>query len=89
MEAAVVGVEDPEWGENVAAAVVLRPGAEATPAEIRQAALASGLARFKAPSWIDIVPELPRNAIGKIQKGVLRERYASSAKPAERLGPAL
>jgi len=40
------------------------------------AGLASGLTRFKCPARIDFVPELPRNAIGKIQKGVLRARYA-------------
>ncbi|MGH3761903.1 class I adenylate-forming enzyme family protein [Actinophytocola sp.] len=79
MEAAVIGVADPEWGENILAAVVLRPGARATADAIRKAAQDSGLTRFKTPAHIEFVPELPRNAIGKIQKGVLRERYAGKA----------
>ena len=77
MEAAVIGVPSVEWGEDIVAVVVLRPGQHATAAEIRAAALASGLTRFKCPVRIDFEPELPRNAIGKIQKGVLRSRYAA------------
>jgi acyl-CoA synthetase (AMP-forming)/AMP-acid ligase II len=72
---AVVGVPDPEWGEQPVAAVVCRPGTNATEAEIRAAAREAGLARFKCPTLVDFVAELPRNAIGKIQKGLLRERY--------------
>ena len=79
MEAAVIGVPSPEWGEDIVAAVVLRPGAQATADQIRNAALASGLTRFKCPVRVDLVPELPRNAIGKIQKGVLRAQYAARA----------
>jgi fatty-acyl-CoA synthase len=83
MEAAVVGVPDPEWGEQPVAAVVCRPGTSATEEEVRAAARESGLARFKCPTRIEFVAELPRNAIGKIQKGVLRERYraAEAARP--------
>ena len=77
MEAAVIGVPSAEWGEDVVAVVVLRPGERASAEEIRAAALASGLTRFKCPVRIDLEPELPRNAIGKIQKGVLRSRYAA------------
>ena len=51
-------------------------GSGASAEEIR-AAVASGLTRFKCPVRIDLEPELPRNAIGKIQKGVLRSRYAA------------
>ena len=76
MEAAVIGIPSAEWGEDVAAVVVLRPGQQATAEQIRAAALASGLTRFKCPVRIDIEPELPRNAIGKIQKQKLRARYA-------------
>jgi acyl-CoA synthetase (AMP-forming)/AMP-acid ligase II len=75
MEAAVIGVPSTEWGEDIVAVVVLRPGERASAEQIRDAALASGLTRFKCPVRIDFEPELPRNAIGKIQKQVLRSRY--------------
>ena len=68
MEAAVIGVPSPEWGEDIVAVAVLRPGQHASAAEIRAAALASGLSRFKCPVRIDLEPELPRNAIGKIAR---------------------
>jgi acyl-CoA synthetase (AMP-forming)/AMP-acid ligase II len=77
MEAAVIGVPSQEWGEDIIAVVVLRPGQQATAEQIRAAALASGLTRFKCPVRIDFEPELPRNAIGKIQKQKLRSRYTS------------
>jgi acyl-CoA synthetase (AMP-forming)/AMP-acid ligase II len=80
MEAAVIGVPSAEWGEDIVAVVVLRPGERATAEELRTAALASGLTRFKCPVRIDFEPELPRNAIGKIQKQVLRSRYVTPAK---------
>ncbi len=77
MEAAVIGVPSAEWGEDIVAVVVLRPGEQASAEQIRAAALASGLTRFKCPVRIDFEPELPRNAIGKIQKQKLRSRYAA------------
>jgi acyl-CoA synthetase (AMP-forming)/AMP-acid ligase II len=77
MEAAVIGVPSAEWGEDIVAVVVLRPGERATAEQLRAAALASGLTRFKCPVRIDFEPELPRNAIGKIQKQVLRSRYVA------------
>jgi acyl-CoA synthetase (AMP-forming)/AMP-acid ligase II len=68
MEAAVIGVPSTEWGEDIVAVVVLRPGERASAEQIRDAALASGLTRFKCPVRIDFEPELPRNAIGKIRQ---------------------
>ncbi len=79
MEAAVIGVPSTEWGEGIVAVVVLRPGERASADELRAAALASGLTRFKCPVRIDFEPEPPRNAIGKIQKQKLRSRYAAPA----------
>lgn len=64
-----------EWGESIAAAVVLKEGARATSEEICQAAISSGLERFKAPEKLVILDELPRNAIGKVQKHVLRKEF--------------
>jgi acyl-CoA synthetase (AMP-forming)/AMP-acid ligase II len=77
MEAAVIGVPSAEWGEDIVAVVILRPGKQASADEIRAAALASGLTRFKCPVRIDFEPELLRNTIGKIQKQKLRSGYAA------------
>lgn len=70
-EAAVYGVADPEWGERVAAAVVLRPGASPSESELREWC-AVRLARFKAPKEIRFVAELPRTPSGKVLRRALR-----------------
>jgi len=70
-ESAVVGVPDPDLGEVVVAAVVARPGA--TVAEADVLAACEGLARFKRPRRVVVVGELPRNAMGKVQKAALRQ----------------
>jgi long-chain acyl-CoA synthetase len=73
-EVAVVGVPDEKWGESVRAVVVLRPGARATEAEIIEHCR-QHLASYKKPASVDFLPELPKNAYGKILKRELRERY--------------
>jgi len=73
-ESAVVGVPHADFGEVGLALVIAKPGAELDPAQII-ARLKSGLANFKVPKQCLIVDELPRNAMGKVQKNVLRERY--------------
>ena len=70
LEAGVHGVPDAEWGEAVAAAVVLRPGAEAGEAVLR-AHCAERLARFKVPKAISFVDALPRTASGKLRRTAL------------------
>ena len=70
-EAAVYGVPDPLWGERVAAAVVLRPGAELAPADLR-AWCRRRVAGFKVPRQFQVVPTLPRTASGKVQRHLLR-----------------
>jgi long-chain acyl-CoA synthetase len=70
-EAAVVGVPDPVAGQTPHAYVVAAPGPAPTPDELRDYS-ATRLARFKLPSVIDIVAELPHSAIGKVRKGELR-----------------
>jgi malonyl-CoA/methylmalonyl-CoA synthetase len=73
-ESAVVGVPHPDFGEAVTAVVVPRGDAKATEAEII-AALKGKLANFKVPKRVHFVRELPRNAMGKVQKNVLRDKY--------------
>jgi fatty-acyl-CoA synthase len=72
-EASVVGMPHPRWGEAPHAFVVLKAGAAATEADLRQFAR-DNLAHFKAPQWVTFTSELPKTATGKIQKFVLRGR---------------
>ncbi len=73
-ESAVIGVAHPDFGEGVLAIVVRAPGSDLQPAAITRA-LATELAAFKRPKKIVIVDELPRNAMGKVQKAELRDRH--------------
>jgi malonyl-CoA/methylmalonyl-CoA synthetase len=66
-ECAVVGVPDEEWGQRVGAAVVLHAGAALDLTELR-AFCKERLAPYKAPSLLRILPTLPKNAMGKVQK---------------------
>jgi fatty-acyl-CoA synthase len=70
-EVAVVGLPDERWGESPHAFIVLKPGATATPDELRQFAR-DHMAHFKVPQSFKFVDELPKTATGKIQKFVLR-----------------
>jgi fatty-acyl-CoA synthase len=69
-EVAVIGLPDPRWGEAVVAVLVTRPGAAAGDAELL-AWLGEHIARYKLPRRIVRLPELPRTALGKVQKGRL------------------
>jgi malonyl-CoA/methylmalonyl-CoA synthetase len=69
VEVAVVGVASPEWGETVVAYVVGDPDLDS----LRERAAAE-LAPFKRPREVRLVPSLPRNALGKVVRGELRER---------------
>ena len=73
-ESAVFGVPHPDFGEGVTAAVVPEKGASLDAAAIVKA-LEGRLAKFKQPKQVVVVPELPRNTMGKVQKNVLRETY--------------
>lgn len=73
-ESAVVGIPHPDFGEAPVAILV----AESAPIDLGdvQAVLDDGVARFKHPRRFEVVDQLPRNAMGKVQKSVLRERFA-------------
>jgi malonyl-CoA/methylmalonyl-CoA synthetase len=74
IESAVIGLPDPDFGEAVAAVVVREKGSGIDEAAIR-AALQDRLAKFKWPKTIVFVDDLPRNAMGKVQKNLLRATY--------------
>ncbi len=76
-ESAVIGVPHPDFGEGVLAVVVGARGASLD-ADALAAAIGPGLARFKRPKRIVLANDLPRNAMGKVQKAVLRERHAAA-----------
>ncbi|RKH74579.1 o-succinylbenzoate--CoA ligase [Corallococcus aberystwythensis] len=75
LESAVVGVPDPHWGEVPVAFVVLRPG-HALPGDL-DAWCRQSLARFKVPGWFVSIETLPRNAMSKVERSVLRKHALS------------
>ncbi|ONH22131.1 class I adenylate-forming enzyme family protein [Pseudofrankia asymbiotica] len=81
-DAAVIGVEHRELGQEVLAVVVRREGADVT-AEDVQAWVAAALARFKVPAYVRFATELPYNATGKLLKRELEKLYATPAGPAD------
>ena len=82
-ESAVVGVPHADFGEAVVALVVARAGATLEP-EALVAALKSTIAGFKVPKHLRVVEALPRNAMGKVQKKLLREELAGLFAPGAR-----
>ena len=72
IEAAVVGVPDPKWGEVACAVVVRNSDATLTEAEVLQL-FENRLARYKHPKRVVFTEKLPRNAMGKVQRTELRQ----------------
>ena len=77
LESAVIGAPHADLGEGVVAVLVPRAGVTLD-TEAIAAAIGDGLARFKQPRRYYVVDELPRNTMGKVQKNLLRERFADA-----------
>ncbi|WMT75215.1 malonyl-CoA synthase [Bradyrhizobium sp. Ash2021] len=74
VESAVIGVPHGDFGEGVTAVVVCNKGADVDETSVLKA-LDGRLAKFKMPKRVFIVDDLPRNAMGKVQKNILRDNY--------------
>jgi len=77
LECAVFGIPDPKWVEAVHATVSLKKGVMATPEELIEFCK-KNVARYKAPKSIEIVPEIPKSATGKILKKEMKKKWWSS-----------
>ncbi len=73
-EAAVIAIADAKWGERPLACVVLKPGRQATPDDLR-AHLAARFAKWQLPDRFEFLDAIPRTSTGKFWKVKLRERY--------------
>ncbi len=73
-EVAVIGIPSERWGEEVKACVVCKPGEQIDEGELI-AYTRERIAAFKAPKSVDVIPEMPRNASGKILRRHLRDPY--------------
>ncbi|MCJ7655602.1 MAG: long-chain fatty acid--CoA ligase [Dehalococcoidia bacterium] len=76
LECAVFSIPDPKWVESVHAAVSLKKGATVTPEELI-GFCKKNIARYKAPKSIEIMPEIPKGATGKILKREMKDKYWS------------
>jgi malonyl-CoA/methylmalonyl-CoA synthetase len=74
LESAVIGVPHPDFGEGVTAIVAPMKGALLDEAAVLKA-MEGRLARYKSPKRVIFIAELPRNAMGKVQKAALRDAY--------------
>jgi malonyl-CoA/methylmalonyl-CoA synthetase len=81
VESAVIGLPHPDFGEAVSAVVVRQKNAAgaALSEAVIIAAIKDRLANFKVPKWVYLVDQLPRNAMGKVQKNILRQHYGNNA----------
>jgi fatty-acyl-CoA synthase len=73
-EAAIIGIPDPEWGQEPRAIVVIKKGENVGADEI-MAYCRSRVAGFKRPRSVVFIDSLPRNPMGKVLKKELREKY--------------
>ncbi len=75
-ESAVIGIPHKDFGEAVMAVVIPKPGAKLN-GQAMIDALKSKIANFKVPKRVEIIESLPRNAMGKVQKNILRQQYSN------------
>jgi acyl-CoA synthetase (AMP-forming)/AMP-acid ligase II len=74
-EAAVIGVDDEQYGQRLAGFVVLNPGGSATPDTLKQH-VRENLANYKVPREIAVVDELPRGSTGKVLRAELQSKVS-------------
>ena len=77
-ECAVIGVPHPDFGEGVVAVITARAGEPAPDEAAIRVTLRDRLAAFKQPKRVFLVDALPRNAMGKVQKNMLRKAYTDA-----------
>jgi fatty-acyl-CoA synthase len=82
-EVAVVGISHAKWGETPIAVVTLKDGGQVTGDDLISYAR-ERLAHFKCPTRVECVPELPRNATGKVLKAALRKEFGGQETPVPR-----
>jgi fatty-acyl-CoA synthase len=78
LEAAVIAVPHPKWVERPVAYVVAHPGTHVGSDEVHRHLERSGFARWQLPDRVELIDEVPKTAVGKFDKKVLRARDASS-----------
>ena len=74
VEAAVIAVPDPKWVERPVAYVVPKPGEVVVDDEVRRHLQDSGFARWQLPDRVELIDEVPKTAVGKFDKKLLRAR---------------
>ncbi|MFA7505510.1 MAG: AMP-binding protein [Burkholderiaceae bacterium] len=79
-ECAVIGIPDPKWVEAVVAVVALRPGVTAD-AQALIARVAEQVASYKKPREVIFVDEIPKTAVGKLNRKALRDRFRDRGRP--------
>ncbi len=77
VDVAVIGVRDKEWGEAVKAVCVLKPGSVLTP-QVLIDFVASRIARYKKPKYVDFVPALPKTQEGAVDREKVKEGYGKA-----------
>jgi fatty-acyl-CoA synthase len=74
-EAAVIAIPDEKWSERPLACIVLKPGCQATPAELNDHLREHGFAKWQLPERCEFIDAVPRTSTGKFWKVKLRERF--------------
>jgi fatty-acyl-CoA synthase len=74
-EAAVIAIPDPKWQERPLACVVVRPDAELSLDDVNRHLEAHGFARWQLPQRIELIDAVPKTAVGKFDKKVLRAKF--------------